>query len=140
MGCQKLLQLCAPIFSLISEGLGGVTCFLKLNRSLVLNLRNWLGKEKNRENMTVVLKPIVAMLQFLIRQKSAYLNGKIAKMVPLIISEYLPRAASEYLGYKKSAQKLPILLSKKTTKRGGGGQKSPILRRHSLWTAPYLKH
>ena len=34
-------------------------------------------------------------------------------------------------------QKLPILLSKKTTKRGGGGQKSPILRRHSLWTAPY---
>ena len=33
--------------------------------------------------------------------------------------------------------KLQILLSKKTTKRGGGGQKSPILRRHSLWTAPY---
>ena len=33
-------------------------------------------------------------------------------------------------------QKLPILLSKKTTKRGGGGQKSPILRRHSLWTDP----
>ena len=33
-------------------------------------------------------------------------------------------------------QKLPILLSKKTTKRGGGGQKLPILRRHSLWTAP----
>ena len=25
---------------------------------------------------------------------------------------------------------------KKTTKRGGGGQKLPILRRHSLWTAP----
>ena len=23
------------------------------------------------------------------------------------------------------------------TKEGGGGQKSPILRRHSLWTAPY---
>ena len=71
MGCQKLLQLCALIISLIFDGLGGVTCFLKLNRSLVLNLRNWLGKEKNRENMTVVLKPIVAMLQFLIRQKSA---------------------------------------------------------------------
>ena len=33
-------------------------------------------------------------------------------------------------------QKLPILLSKKTTKRGGGGQKLPILRRHSIWTAP----
>ena len=33
-------------------------------------------------------------------------------------------------------QKLPILLSKKTTKRGGGGQKLSILRRHSLWTAP----
>ena len=61
-------------------------------------------------------------------------------MVPLIISEYLPRAASEYLGYNKSAQKLPILLSKKTTKRGGGGQKSPILRRHSLWTAPKGKY
>ena len=37
----------------------------------------------------------------------------------------------------RGGQKLPILLSKKTTKRGGGGQKSPILRRHSLWTAPY---
>ena len=38
-------------------------------------------------------------------------------------------------------QKLPIFPSKKTTKRGGGGgggQKSPILRRHSLWTAPYI--
>ena len=34
-------------------------------------------------------------------------------------------------------QKLPILLSKKTTKRGGGGQKLQILRRHSLWTASY---
>ena len=33
-------------------------------------------------------------------------------------------------------QKLPTLLSEKTTKRGGGGQKLPILRRHSLWTAP----
>ena len=31
---------------------------------------------------------------------------------------------------------LPILPSKKTTKRRGGCQKSPILRRHSLWTAP----
>ena len=28
--------------------------------------------------------------------------------------------------------KLPILLSKKTTKRDGGGQKLPILRRHTL--------
>ena len=39
-------------------------------------------------------------------------------------------------------QKLPILLSKKTTKRvggGGAGQKLQILRRHSLWTAPYTK-
>ena len=52
MGCQKLLQLCALIISLIFDGLGGVTCFLKLNRSLVLNLRNWLGKEKNKENIT----------------------------------------------------------------------------------------
>ena len=24
------------------------------------------------------------------------------------------------------------------TKRGGGGQKLPILRRHSLWTTPYI--
>ena len=36
-------------------------------------------------------------------------------------------------------QKFQILLSKKTTKRGGGGQKLPILRRHSLWTAPNHK-
>ena len=35
-------------------------------------------------------------------------------------------------------QKLPILLSKKTTMRGGGGQKLLILRRHSLWTAPLV--
>ena len=40
-------------------------------------------------------------------------------------------------GGRGGGQKLPILLSKETTKRGGGGQKSPILRRHSLWTAPY---
>ena len=33
--------------------------------------------------------------------------------------------------------KLPILHSKKMTKRGAGGQKLPILRWHSLWTAPY---
>jgi hypothetical protein len=52
MGCQKLLQLFAPIISLIFDGLGGVTSFLKLNSSLVLNLRNWLGKEKNKENIT----------------------------------------------------------------------------------------
>ena len=37
---------------------------------------------------------------------------------------------------REGGQKLPILPSKKTTKRGGGGQKSPILRRHSLWKAP----
>ena len=35
-------------------------------------------------------------------------------------------------------QKMPILISKKTTKRGGG-IKSLILRRHSLWTAPRHK-
>ena len=35
-------------------------------------------------------------------------------------------------------QKLPILTIKKTIKGGGGGQKSPILRRHSLWTAPNM--
>ena len=29
-------------------------------------------------------------------------------------------------------------LIEKTTRGGGGGQKSPILRRHSLWTAPKL--
>ena len=52
MGYQKDLQLCAGIVSLIFDGLGGVTCFLKLNRSLILNLRNWLGKEKNKENIT----------------------------------------------------------------------------------------
>ena len=39
-------------------------------------------------------------------------------------------------GGRGGGQKLPILLSKKTTKRGGGGQKLPILRRHSLWMAP----
>ena len=33
-------------------------------------------------------------------------------------------------------QKLLILHSKKMTKKGEGGKKSPILRRHSLWTAP----
>ena len=33
-------------------------------------------------------------------------------------------------------QKLPLLLSEKTTKRRGGGQKLLILRRHGLWTAP----
>ena len=33
-------------------------------------------------------------------------------------------------------QKMPNLLSKKTTRRGAGGQKSPILRQHSLRTAP----
>ena len=37
----------------------------------------------------------------------------------------------------RGGQILPILLSKKTTKRGRGGQKSQILRRHSLWTTPY---
>ena len=36
----------------------------------------------------------------------------------------------------REGQKLPLYLVKKTTKRGGGGQKLPILRRHSLWTAP----
>ena len=30
-------------------------------------------------------------------------------------------------GGEGGGRKLPILLSKKTTKRGGGGQKSPIL-------------
>ena len=40
-------------------------------------------------------------------------------------------------GGRGEGQKLPILPGKKTTKRGGG-QKSPILRRHSLWTAPYV--
>ena len=34
-------------------------------------------------------------------------------------------------------QKLPILHSKKTTKRGS---KLPILRRHSLWTTHYLTY
>ena len=37
----------------------------------------------------------------------------------------------------RGGQKLPILLCKKTTKREGGCQKSPILRRHSLWTTPF---
>ena len=31
--------------------------------------------------------------------------------------------------------KIAQVTSKKTTKRGEGGQKSPILRLHSLWTA-----
>ena len=31
---------------------------------------------------------------------------------------------------------MPILLSKKMTKKGGRGKKPTILRRHSLWTAP----
>ena len=39
-------------------------------------------------------------------------------------------------GGRGGGQKLPILLSKKTTKKGGGGQKLSILRRHSLWMAP----
>ena len=33
---------------------------------------------------------------------------------------------------------ISILLSKKGNKEWGGGQKSPILRQHSLWTAPYV--
>jgi hypothetical protein len=37
-------------------------------------------------------------------------------------------------GGEGGGSKLPILLSKKTTKMGGRGQKSPILRQHSLWT------
>ena len=41
-----------------------------------------------------------------------------------------------YLGQARIFLKMPILFSKKTTKRGGGGQKSQILRRHSLWTPP----
>ena len=40
------------------------------------------------------------------------------------------------VGGKGGGQKLPILHSKKTTKREGGGQNLPILRQHSLWTAP----
>ena len=43
-------------------------------------------------------------------------------------------------GERGGGQKLPILLSKKTTKRGGGGQKSQILRRHRLWTALSERH
>ena len=40
-------------------------------------------------------------------------------------------------GGEGGGQKLPILLSKKTTKRrGGGGQKFPILRLDILLTAP----
>ena len=31
MGCQKLLSLCAPFFSLISDGLGGVKLFIDAN-------------------------------------------------------------------------------------------------------------
>ena len=38
------------------------------------------------------------------------------------------------INYVVSGGKLKILLSKK--RQLGGGQKSPILRRHSLWTAP----
>ena len=38
----------------------------------------------------------------------------------------------------RGGQKSSISLSKKTNKRWGGGQKSPILKRHSLWTAPYI--
>ena len=56
-------------------------------------------------------------------------NGKIAKMVPLIISEYLPRAASEYLGYKKVLKNCQFYLVKRRLR---GGQKSPILRPDSV--------
>ena len=34
------------------------------------------------------------------------------------------------------SQKLPVLPSKKTTKRAGEGQESLILRQHSLWMGP----
>ena len=34
----------------------------------------------------------------------------------------------------------PYLIKKTTRGGGGGGQKSPILRRHSLWTAPKGKY
>ena len=36
--------------------------------------------------------------------------------------------------------KLQILLNKKMTKRGEGVKKSPLLRRHSLWRAPYRRN
>ena len=36
----------------------------------------------------------------------------------------------------RGGQKLPILQSKKTTKREEGGQNFPNLRRDSLWMAP----
>ena len=37
MGCQKLLCLCAPIFSLISDSLGGVTTYI------IMKFLLWLG-------------------------------------------------------------------------------------------------
>ena len=37
-------------------------------------------------------------------------------------------------------KKWPILCRKKMTKRGGGGKKSPILRRHSLWNLSRARH
>ena len=40
-------------------------------------------------------------------------------------------------GVGSEVQKSPILSSKKTSKWEGGGQKPRILRRHSLWTAPW---
>ena len=62
--------------------------------------------------------------------------GMQNKRVPLLLLKFVYYVKAT--NFCLDLQKLPILPSKKTTKRGGGGQKSPIVRRHSLWTAPYL--
>ena len=82
----------------------------------------------------------VAFCQFIFRwiyychsSKSAAPERKLAKRSSVHVQCFL-------LIYHVHAYlfltKLPILLTKKTTKREGGGQKTLILRRHSLWTAP----
>ena len=46
--------------------------------------------------------------------------------------------SSRLVSPKEDLLHRPYLIKKIT--RGGGGQKSPILRRHSLWTTHYLTY
>ena len=75
----------------------------------------------------------------LLKQKSSESQLKSVPVLTLWTKKWdfvLKPTVFPHIVSAKTIQKLPILLSKKTTKRGGGGQTLPILRQHSLWTAP----
>ena len=55
----------------------------------------------------------------------------------LILMEYRGPSINYVVSVgEEGGQKLPILQSKKTTKREEGGQNFSTLRQHSLWMAP----